>query len=102
MFGHLKYNCDKMAIYLNLRDNENKVDEKLKAKLQANFSANEDQRCIKKMAKLRGTVRQLYTIGQFEAGDQLWNSLLPEPMSSCTEISTDNPDVSDSDISTQS
>ena len=77
MFGHSKYDCDKMTIYLALKANETKLDEKLKSKIQSNFAANEDKRRLKKVNKLRGTVRQLYTAGQYEAGDQLWNDLLP-------------------------
>ena len=85
MYGHIKYDCDKMAVYLSLKDNEKKVDEKLKAKIQANFSKNEEQRRTKKVTKLRGTVRQLYTTGQFEAGDQLWNDLLLPPVDFCQD-----------------
>ncbi len=87
-----------MAIYLNLKANENKVDDKIKAKLLKNFAANEDQRRLKKVTKLRGTVRQLYTTGQFDAGDALWNALNP----TYQELAQDTQDVSDSDTSNQS
>lgn len=96
MFGHVKYDCDRMATYLTLKDNEKKVDDKLQAKIQVNFSKFEDQRRLKKVNKLRGTVRQLYTLGQFEEGDQLWNDLFS------TDIPNDATKGSDSDTSNRS
>lgn len=74
------------------------MDDKIKAKLLKNFAANEDQRRLKKVTKLRGTVRQLYTMGQFDAGDALWNALTPKYQ----DLAQDTQDVSDSDTSNQS
>lgn len=60
-YGHHKYQCDRMAIWLNLKDATKLVDEKLRSTLLTNFAKVTAARRAKKMSKLKGTVRQLYS-----------------------------------------
>ena len=74
-FGHYKQNCDRMALWLHLKNNSKQVDDKLKVKLHANFAEIDNKRRTK-VAKLKGTVHQLYLAGQFEGGEKLLNSTI--------------------------
>ena len=74
--GHTKYQCDRMAIHLHLLDAAKLVDEKLKTKIIANFAEVDAKRHAKRMAKVKGTVRQLYQAGEYQAGEQLMEKYL--------------------------
>lgn len=76
-YGHYKYNCDKMAAWLHLKDGTKLVDDKLRAKLLANYAAVINKRREKRVSRLKGTVRQLYQDGNFEAGEELLMKVLP-------------------------
>jgi len=75
-YGHLKHQCDRMALYYHLQDATKVVDEKLKGKILANFAAVDAKRRARRVAKLKGTVRQLYQAGKYQAGDQLMDTYL--------------------------
>ena len=60
-----------MAIWLNLKAASKTVDDKLRATIATNYAKVEAERRSKKMARLKGTVRQLYSEGQYQAGDKL-------------------------------
>ena len=77
--GHVKYNCDRMAIWLNLKEGSQLVDDKLRKKLLTNYAAVDAKRRTKKLSKVRGTVRQLFQTGQYVEGEQLLNTTLPLP-----------------------
>jgi len=98
-FGHQTYNCDRMAVWLNLKEGSKLVDEKLRRKLQANYAEIDAKRRTKKLNKVRGTVRQLYQNGQFHEGEQLLDKAF-----SYIEQSSDatKPDPSDSENSQDS
>jgi len=70
-YGHHKTQCDRMAIWLNLKAASKTVDDKLRATIATNYAKIEAERRSKKMARLKGTVRQLYSEGQYQAGDKL-------------------------------
>jgi len=70
-YDHPKHSCYRMALWLHLKDSSKLVDEKLRAKLNANYTAIDTQRREKKLAKLKGTVRQLYQDGNVSDGDKL-------------------------------
>jgi hypothetical protein len=70
-YGHLKHNCDRMALWLHLKDASKQVDDKMRAKLHANYAAADTKRRDKKLAKIKGTVRQLYHDGNYSDGDKL-------------------------------
>ena len=74
--GHQKYQCDRMAIFLNLQEGIKLVDDKLKTKLQSNFADLDAKRRSKRVAKLRGTVRQLYQAGAYNEGEKLIEQVL--------------------------
>ena len=76
--GHTKYQCDRMAIHLHLIEAAKMVDEKLKTKIIANFAEVDAKRRAKRVAKMKGTVRQLYQAGDFQAGEQLMDKYLAE------------------------
>ncbi len=94
-YGHHKHNCDRMAIWLNLKDGAKLVDDKLRTKLLSNYAELDDKRRSKKLHKIRGTVRQLYQNGQFAEGEDLLNSAMSFPQSS----SNISPNSSDSESS---
>jgi len=75
-YGHNKYNCDRMALWLILKEGSKLVDDKLLAKLKANYAAVDEQRRSKKLSKIKGTVRQLYQNGLFAEGEQLLDSTM--------------------------
>jgi hypothetical protein len=52
------------------------VDDKLKTKLQSNFADLDAKRRSKRVAKLRGTVRQLYQAGAYNEGEKLIEQVL--------------------------
>jgi hypothetical protein len=79
-YGHHQTQCDKMAIWLNMRAAFKSVDEKLRAAIIANYAKVDADRRKKKLARLKGTVRQLYNEGQFQAGEQLLETYMGECM----------------------
>jgi hypothetical protein len=91
-YGHKNINCDKMSQWLTLQENSQQVDEKLKARLMANYTKLNNERRTKRLQRLKGTVRQLYTEGQAEQADALWDQY----------ISINNHDTADEDDSSTS
>jgi hypothetical protein len=77
-FGHPKTQCDRMATWLNLKDASKSVDDKLRATITGNYAKVDAERRAKKMARLKGTVRQLYSEGHYHAGDQLLEDYMGE------------------------
>jgi hypothetical protein len=75
-YGHPKYQCDRMALYLHLQDGAKLLDDKLKMKIQANYADVDAKRRSRKMAKLRGTVRQLFQAGDYQEGEKLIEKVL--------------------------
>jgi len=98
-FGHAKSNCDRMAIWLNLKEGSKLVDDKLRQKLLANYATVDAKRRTRKLNKIRGTVRQLYQTGNYNEGEQLLDRAL-----TFIERPTDivHQDSSDSDDSQES
>jgi hypothetical protein len=94
-YGHHKQNCDRMAIWLNLKDGAKLVDDKLRTKLLGNYSELDNKRRLKKLTKIRGTVRQLYQTGKFDEGEDLLNSA----MCFLAPFIHNSPDTSDSESS---
>jgi hypothetical protein len=77
-YGHHKYNCNQMALWLHLKEGSKLVDDKLRLKIHANYADIDAKRRSKKLGKIRGTVRQLYETGKFEEGEQLLDSAIPQ------------------------
>lgn len=75
-YGHTKTQCDRMAVWLNLKEGSKMVDEKLRGVLSKNYAKVDGERRAKKVARLKGTVRQLYSDGQFTAGERLLDDCL--------------------------
>jgi hypothetical protein len=69
--GHKKINCDKMAQHLILQDNVKSIDEKQKAQLITQYLTTMAERRTRRMARIKHTVRQLYSEGQAEQADTL-------------------------------
>jgi hypothetical protein len=84
-----------MAIWLNLKDGAKLVDDKLRTKLLGNYSELDNKRRLKKLTKIRGTVRQLYQTGKFDEGEDLLNSAMCFP----APFINNTPDTSDSESS---
>ena len=59
-----------------MKENSKHLDDKLKAKLHASFAEVDNKRRAKKLAKVKGTVRQLYQTGQYDEGDKLLHNTL--------------------------
>ena len=68
-----------MAVYLNLKEGVQQLDEKSKSKLLANYASVDAKRRARRLARIKGTVRQLHEAGDFRAGDQLMDSYLSQP-----------------------
>jgi hypothetical protein len=75
-YGHPKTQCDRMAIWLHLKDGSKMVDDKLRAILFKNYAKIDSERRAKKVSRLKGTVRQLFSEGHFSAGEQLLDNCL--------------------------
>jgi hypothetical protein len=91
-YGHPKQHCDHMAIWLILKENSKLVDDKLRQKLLANYAAVDAKCRIKKLNKLKGTVRMLYQNGQITEGEQLLDqtlTFLHQPLEGSKQQSSD-------------
>jgi hypothetical protein len=97
-FGHRPPNCDRMAMWLTLKEGAKLVDDKLRVKLLANYADIDSKRRTKKLHKIAGTVRQLYQNGQFDEGEELLTSAISFNTQSSTVSSTS----SDSEASEES
>ena len=75
-YGHHKYNCDRMAIWLHLKEGSKLVDDKLRNKLHTAYAELDNKCRSRKLTKIKGTVRKLYQNGQFAEGDDLLNSTI--------------------------
>jgi hypothetical protein len=100
-YGHPKTHCDRMAVWLHLKEKSKLVDEKLRAIIFANFAKVNAERRAKKMSRLKGTVRQLYSQGHFLEGDQLLENCIPHYQESHNSHTSemDSPMESESDQS---
>jgi hypothetical protein len=72
--GHKKSTCDKMAIWCLMQDAHKQIDEKFKARLIAQYMDNLKNRRSRRMNRIKTTVRQLYSEGQCEQAENLWDS----------------------------
>jgi hypothetical protein len=97
--GHPQQHCDRMALWLHLKEAAKALNEKLRAKLIANYTVQDNKRRNRKLAKIRGTVRQLYETGDYDAGDQLLHNAM-DKIQYCEEI--DSQHAAESDQSTSS
>jgi hypothetical protein len=95
-YGHLKYQCDRMALYLNLQEGVKLLDDKLKMKIQSNYADLDAKRRTRKVAKLRGTVRQLFQAGEYQEGEQLIDKFLGPPNQPTTVINMSDSEDSQS------
>jgi hypothetical protein len=96
-YGHHKYNCDRMAIWLHLKEGAKLVDDKLKTKLHIAYAELDNKRRSRKLNKLKGTVRQLYQNGQFAEGENLLNNAmtnLENPSDTMLHANSDDSDSS--------
>ncbi len=75
-YGHKKFNCDKMSQFLILQEMVPQVDEKMKTKLMNNYHKLMQARRANRLTRIKGTVRQLYTDGQSETADALWDTCM--------------------------
>lgn len=79
-----------MASWLTLQENSHQIDEKMKQKLIENYIRMNSDKRTRRLKKLKGTVRQLYTEGEMEQADALWDQYMGNPMTEKTddEVST--------------
>jgi len=98
-YGHNQYNCDRMAIWLHLKDGSKLVDDKLRTKLYTAYAELDNKRRARKLTKIKGTVRQLYQNGQFDEGDDLLNNAISGLQ---LQHTSSMPHLSDSDASSTS
>jgi hypothetical protein len=96
-FGHRQPNCDRMAMWLMLKENSKLVDDKLRAKLFTNYAELDLKRRTKKLNKIKGTVRQLYQNGQFAEGENLLDSAMSLTAQSAPDTSTPSDSESSED-----
>ena len=98
-YGHLKTQCDRMAIWLNLKDASRLVDDKLRKTLSTNYANVDAARRAKKVSRIKGTVRQLYREGQFNAGDQLLDGYFLQQNQEIDHLIPNDNQASDSESS---
>jgi hypothetical protein len=84
-YGHKKLNCDKMSLWLTLQDNSHQIDEKMRSKLLDNYAKVTSERRHRQLQKLKGTVRQLYTEGDMDQADALWDQCIGNTMAEDTD-----------------
>jgi len=75
-YGHKKYNCENMAIWLLLNDTSKHLDEKQKSKLIDQYTKSMSEKCNRCLKRLKGKVRQLYTTSQMEEAGTIWSQCL--------------------------
>jgi hypothetical protein len=84
-------------VWLNLKEGAQQLDEKSKSKLLANYASVDAKRRARRLARMKGTVRQLYQAGNIRAGDQLMDNYLSQPtyeeMDTSDSDSSRDPDV---------
>jgi len=73
LFGHKRANCDKMAQYIILQEAYKNLDDKTKARILDNYAKANEERRNRKIQKVKGTVRQLYSEGYDDEADALWD-----------------------------
>jgi hypothetical protein len=79
-YGHRKVNCDKMALWLLLQDVSTQVEDKHKTRLVENYIKHNIEKRTRNLARLKGTVRQLYTDGLTDQADALWDKCMTATM----------------------
>ncbi len=77
MYGHKKASCDKMSLWLTLRDTSQHIDDKTKTRLIETYTKHNMDKRTKRLQRLKGTVRQLYSEGALDQADELWDQLVP-------------------------
>ena len=87
-YGHPKHLCDRMTVWLHLKEESKNVDDKMKTRLQANYAEVDAKRRARRITKLRGTVRRLYQEGDYQAGDALLQAYLPNSLDGADVKST--------------
>jgi hypothetical protein len=73
LFGHKRAHCDKMAQYILVHEAYKQIDDKTKTKILENYSKANAERRSRKIQKVKGTVRQLYSEGFNDEADALWD-----------------------------
>jgi hypothetical protein len=64
-----------MAQLIILQENYKTLDEKMKHKILENYNKTLDQRKQKRMQRIKGIVRQLYTEGHYDEADKYFDNL---------------------------
>jgi hypothetical protein len=73
LFGHKRAHCDKMAQYILVHEAYKQIDDKTKTKILENYSKANAERRSRRIQKVKGTVRQLYSEGFNDEADALWD-----------------------------
>lgn len=93
LFGHKRSQCAKMATHLLLQDATSTIDEKFKTKIIDNYMKQLQEKKQRRILNMKGTVRQLYTEGNFEEAEALWDTYMDQ----MANISSDDDKSTSSD-----
>jgi len=72
-WGHKRINCDKMAQYVLMQEAYKTLDDKKKAALLEAYIKTQTERKTRRIQRIKGTIRQLYTDGMSAEADALWD-----------------------------
>jgi hypothetical protein len=77
-YGHQGQNCDKIALFIILSEAILHLQDKVKSRLTGAYLKVVHERRSKRVNKVRSTVRQLYSSGNTEEGDALWDQCMQQ------------------------
>jgi len=72
-FGHKRIHCDRMAQFILLTEALKSLDEKTKKNILDNYATTVNERRTRRIQRVKGTVRALYTEGYDAEADALWD-----------------------------
>jgi hypothetical protein len=89
-YGHKAIRCNHMAQNLLLQTSSDTLSNKMKAKILENYKKVIQDKRARRVCRVYRTVRQLYTIGNVQEADDIWDScLFTAPMEAHTTGSDD-------------
>lgn len=75
-YGHKGINCDKLCQFIVLQEAAQRITDKTRTKLLDNYQKHIQERRNRRLKRVKGTVRQLYTDGHSQEADELWDQCM--------------------------
>jgi hypothetical protein len=77
-YGHQGSQCDRTAIFIILSDAVSQLQEKVKSRIIGAYMKATLERRAKRVNKIKSTVRQLYSSGNIDEADALWDNCIQQ------------------------